>query len=124
MMQAEVAVTLDPGLRNAGDRALPLDDDAQPVGQHLRAARLVDKVDGAAIQRLQLALGRGVSGQEDDRQFDPLLAQGSQQLETRHLRQDPVEQRNACLDALAHGLEEGRPIGKARDRKTPIGKVR
>jgi hypothetical protein len=73
MKQAEVAVALDPRLGDAGDRAPPLDDDPQPPGQHFRAARLVDKVDGAAIERLQFALGRGVSGQEDDRGAMPRL---------------------------------------------------
>jgi hypothetical protein len=123
-MQGQVAVKLRHRRRADREHPVTLDDQAQSVRQYLRAASLVDKVDGAAIQRLQLLLDQGVSGQEDDGQFDPALSQRTQQLEPRYLRQGPVEQHNLCLDAILQCLKEGRPIGKARHRKPPIGQVR
>ena len=54
--------------------------------QYLCPAGLVDKVDGAPVERLQFPLDHGVSGQEDYLQFDAALSEGFQQLETRHLR--------------------------------------
>src|SRR5215204_3394797 len=123
-LQGEVAVSLS--LRRRADREHPLtfDDHAQAVCQYLCPPGLVDKVDGAPIERLQLPFYHGVAGQEDDRQFDAALSEGAQQLEAGHLRQHPVEQQNLYLDAILQGLEEERPIGKATDRKPSLREVR
>jgi hypothetical protein len=72
-------VALNLGHRRSRDLALPLEDHAQAVSQRLCAPGLVDKVDGATIQRLQLPFDQGVSGQEDDRQSDPALSQRAEQ---------------------------------------------
>src|SRR5215208_4067005 len=106
-MQGEVAVALSLRRRANGEHPLTFDDHAQAVCQYLCPAGLVDKVDGAPVERLQLPLYHGVAGQEDDRQFDAALSEGAEQLETGHLRQYPVEQQNLRLDAIVQGFEEG-----------------
>src|ERR1044072_4198725 len=122
-MQGQVAVALCPRCRAAREHPLTFDYYAQPMCQYVCPAGLVDKVDGAAIERLEFSLDHKVSGQKDDRHFDTALSEGAQQLEPRHLRQNPVEQRNLCLDPIAHGIEERTPVGKTRDRKPPVCQV-
>ncbi len=76
------------------------------------------RVDGAAMQRLQLTLGCGVPVRR--RQAVRRCSRRPPAARTRHLRQDPVEQRNVCLDAVLQRLEE--EAHRESTDRTPIGR--
>ncbi len=94
------------------------------MGQYFYPTSLVDEIDSAAIQRLQLALDHRVSSQEDDRQFVParLMARSRSRPDIAGMAQS--EQRSLEIDAAIQRLKEGGPSAKDRNHKPPIGQVR
>ena len=96
-----------------GRRRVP---SAITVCEYLYPAILVDKVDSAVSERLQFSLDEGVASQEDDWKSNAAFSKATEQLETGHLRQAPVEQGNSRLDSIVQCVEKRRSIRKSRDR--------
>ena len=86
-------------------------------------AILVDKVNGAVSERLQLSLDEGVASQEDDWKSNAAFSKGAEQLKTGHPWQAPVEQGNSRLNSIIQCVEKRRSIRKSRDRKPAIGQI-
>src|SRR5579862_8605311 len=77
-----------------------LHDEAQALCENGDAPRLVDKIDGAVIERGVLVSGGRNPGQENDGEIDPALVQGGQQIDAKPCLQLPIENDDVGLGAL------------------------
>ena len=96
------------------------DHAAEPLGDDVGAAHLVDEVDGAAVERDVLVVDQRAAGQEGDRDVDAPVAHRRQHVDARHAGQRPVEQEGVRLRRPVQLLEEGGPVGEAAHREAPV----
>lgn len=99
-------------------------DDTHPVSQDVHTPSLVDKVDGAVIERLQLALDHGVPCQKNDGKLYAALPHCVQQSEPGYVRHGPVQQRSVALEAAVQSIEKQRAAGKSRNHKSAVLQIR
>src|SRR3977135_1158784 len=91
--------------------------------EHLPAASLVDEVDRARFERHRLAIDQRLAGQEYDRRAHTALAQLSQQLDARSLRQTPIEHDDIGIRAYLERIEQRVAIAKAQNRESMFGQL-
>ena len=92
-----------------------VDDQAQAAGEDRHAARLVDEIDGAAVERELLVVGLAVSREEHHRQVDARALQPGQQVDARDARQAPVEDDDLDVAGRLQELDQAGAVAERRD---------
>ena len=100
------------------------DDAAQPLRKLGGPACLVDEVDGPRVKSLLFELPAGTSSKENNWQAESTLLKNAKQIEARHMRQAPIEQRRLCRDATLQGGEQSRSIRKPGNLIPAVTEVR
>ena len=95
----------------------------QALHQDRQAARLVDEIDGAALERRLLVDVVAQHGQEDHRRGAAGAAQAAQHLEPVHAGHAPIEQDDVGGAAAGEIIERRRAAIETDDRETLVDQV-
>ena len=94
-----------------------LDQSLETADQNVDSTRLVDEVDGSALQGERFPVGQGMARQKDDGQGAAGAAQLRQEVNAGNRRQDPVQYDEIGAGQLVERCQKPRAVGEALDRK-------